>query len=138
LGGHTFSVSATNDQGSSTTETVTYTVIHTSNRFVVTAVHAGRAGVARLRLTLPGPGAVKIAATAWNAAAGGSRQRVVYGFTRVAAHRPGRILIAVVPSAAGRALLRTRGARPVVAFVVSYAPTGARPRAVRLKPVRLG
>lgn len=137
LGTHIFSVSATNDHGASTTETVSYTVIPTSNRFVVTAVRAGRAGVARLRLTLPGPGSVKVAATAWNAARGASRRRVIYGVTRVGARRAGPVLIAVAPSASGRALLRLPGARPVISLQVIYTPTGAKPRAVRLGPLRL-
>jgi hypothetical protein len=137
LGTHSFSVSATNDEGSSTTETVTYGVIPTSNRFVVTAVRAGRSGAARVRVTLPGPGSVKAAATAWNAAPGASRKRIVYAFTRIAARHRGRVVITLVPTAAGRALLRTRGARPVLSVVVAYTPTGARSRVLRLKPFRL-
>jgi hypothetical protein len=137
LGTHTFSVSATNDQGTSTTETVSYAVISTSNRFAVTGVRAGRSGVARVRLRLPGPGSVKVAAIAWNVAPGASRRHVLYGLVRVGARHGGRLVIAVTPSAAGRALLRVRGARPVVSLRVSYTPTGARPRAVHLKPVRL-
>jgi len=137
LGAHTFSVSATNAEGSSTTETVTYKVIHTSNRFLVTAVRAGRSGTARLRLTLPGPGVVKVAATAWDSARGGSRKHIVYGFVRVVARHGGRVRVVLAPSAAGRALLRVRAARPAVSFVVSYTPTGARPRVLRLKPFRL-
>jgi hypothetical protein len=137
LGTHTFSVSATNEQGSSTTETVTYHVIHTSNRFGVTKVRAGRSGTARLRVTLPGPGSVKAVATAWNVAPHASRRRIVYAVTRVVAHRRGRVRLTLVPTAPGRALLRTRGARPVLSVAVAYTPTGAPPRVLRLKPFRL-
>jgi hypothetical protein len=137
LGTHSFSVSATNGEGSSITETVTYNVIHTSNRFFVTAVRAGRSGAARLRVTLPGPGSVKAVATAWNAAPHGSRKRIVYAFTRLAVRRGGRVFITLAPAAAGRALLRIRGARPMLSVVVAYPPTGARSRVLRLKPFLL-
>jgi Big-like domain-containing protein len=137
LGTHTFSVSATNDAGTSTTETVSYSVIPTSNRFTVTGVRAGRSGAARLRLALPGPGSVKVAAIAWNLAPGGSRRHVVYGFVRAQARRGGPMTITVTPNASGRALLRVRGVRPAVSLVVSYAPTGAKGRVVHLKPMRL-
>jgi hypothetical protein len=138
LGRHTFSVSATNAQGDSTTETVSYRVVPTTNRIVVTGLRAGRSGVARLRLTLPGPGALRVIATAWDAAHGRARRHVAYGIAQIRARRGGPLVIAIAPSAAGRSLLHVRGARPVVSLVVTYRPTGAKPRAVRLRPLRLG
>jgi hypothetical protein len=137
LGRHTFSVSATNAQGESTTETVSYRVIPTTSRIVVVGLRAGPSGLARLRLTLPGPGMLRVEATAWDAAHGGPRRHVAYGITRIRARRAGPLVVAVIPSAAGRMLLARRGARPVVSLVVTYTPTGAKPHVVRLKPLRL-
>ena len=137
LGAHPFSVSATNDQGESTTEIVTYKVVPTTNRFVVVGVRATSSGDARLALRLPGPGSVHVVATAWNAAARGSGRHLAYGTVSVGARRGGPLLLVVQPTAAGRALLGAHGARPVIAFTVTYKPTGARPRVVHPKPLRL-
>jgi hypothetical protein len=86
---------------------------------------------------LPGPGALRVTATAWNAAQGASSRRVTYGMAQLRARRGGPLVVAIAPSAAGRALLRVRRARPVVSLVVSYTPTGARPRVMRLRPLPL-
>ena len=137
LGRHAFSVSATNAQGDSTTETVSYRVVPTTNRIAVTGVRARRSGVARLRLTLPGPGALRVIATAWDAARGGPRRHVAYGIAQIRARRGGPLVVAIAPSAAGRSLLHLRGARPVLSLAVTYTPTGAKPHVVRLKPLRL-
>jgi Bacterial Ig domain len=137
LGRHAFSVSATNAQGDSTTETVSYRVVPTTNRILVTGLRAGRSGVARLRLTLPGPGALRVIATAWDAAHGGPRRHVAYGKAHIRVRRGGPLVVAIAPSAAGRSLLHVRGARPVVSLVVTYRPIGAKPRVLRLKPLRL-
>ncbi len=137
LGAHGFSVSATNDQGDSTTEMVTYKVVPTTNRFMVERLRATPSGEARLALKLPGPGAVHVVATAWNAAAGAQGGRLAYGTASAGARRGGPLVLVVEPTAAGRALLRARGARPVIALKVTYAPPGAQPRVVRPKPLHL-
>lgn len=137
LGRHTFSVSATNAQGASTIETVTYGVVPTTNRFAVARVHATPSGAARLALKLPGPGFVRALATAWNAAAGASARHLPYGRASVGARRGGPLSLVVAPTAAGRVLLRTHGARPVLALAVTYTPTGAPPRVIRPRPLRL-
>jgi hypothetical protein len=137
LGAHSFSVSATNDQGESTTETVTYKVVPTTNRFVVVRLRAAASGEARLGLNLPGPGSVRVVATAWNAAAGASGRHLSYGTASQGARRGGPLELVLEPTPAGRALLGTRGARPVIALTVTYKPTGARPRVVRPKPLHL-
>jgi hypothetical protein len=137
LGAHPFSVSATNDQGESTTELVTYKVVPTTNRFVVVRLRATAAGEARLALKLPGPGSVRVLATAWNAAGGAGGRHLTYGTTSIGARRGGSLVLVVEPTAAGRALVRRHGARPVIAFTVTYTPTGARPRVVRPKPLHL-
>lgn len=136
LGVHTFSVSATNDQGESTTETVTYRVVPTTNRFVVVRLRAIPSGEARLALKLPGPGSVRVVATAWDAATA-SRHRLTYGSTTVGARRGGPLLLVLEPTAAGRALLRAHGAQPVIALTVTYRPPGARPRVLHPKPLHL-
>jgi hypothetical protein len=130
LGRHTFTVSATNAEGNSTTEAVTYRVVHTTNHFTVVGLRATRSGAARLALKLPGPGSVRVLARAWNATGRASRHHIAYGTAAVSARRAGALSLVVRPTAAGRALLRTKGARPVIALAVTYKPTGARPRVV--------
>jgi large repetitive protein len=137
LGAHTFSVSGTNDQGESTTEIVTYKVVPTTNRFGLVRLRATASGEARLALQLPGPGSVHVVATAWNAADGASGRHLAYGTVSVGARRGGPLLLLVEPTAAGRALLKAHGARPVIALTVTYTPRGARPRVLRPKPLHL-
>jgi hypothetical protein len=137
LGTHTFTVSATNADGNSTTEAVTYRVVHTTNHFTVVGLSATRSGAARLALKLPGPGSVRVLATAWNTAGRASRRHIAYGTAAVSARRGGALTLVVAPTAAGRVLLRTKGARPVIALAVTYAPTGARPRVVHPALLRL-
>jgi hypothetical protein len=137
LGRHAFSVSATNAQGASTTETVTYSVVPTTNRFAVARIGATPSGAARLALKLPGPGSVRVLATAWNAAAGAAARHVLYGAAHAGARRAGPLSVVVAPTGAGRALLRTRRVRPVIALAVTYTPTGARPRVIHPRPLVL-
>ncbi|HEX3688453.1 MAG TPA: Ig-like domain-containing protein [Solirubrobacteraceae bacterium] len=137
LGTHTFTVSATNADGNSTTEAVTYRVVHTTNHFTVVRLSATPSGAARLALKLPGPGSVRVVATAWNTAGRASRRHIAYGTAAVSARRGGALTLVVAPTAAGRALLRTKGARPVIALAVTYTPTGARPRLVHPARLRL-
>jgi hypothetical protein len=137
LGRHRFSVSAASAQGDSTTEIVTYRVVPTTNRFMVQRLRATTSGEAQLALKLPGPGAVHVVATAWNAAAGASGRRLPYGKASAGARRGGPLLLVVEPTAAGRALLKAHGARPVIALKVTYMPPGAQPRVVRPKPLHL-
>jgi hypothetical protein len=137
LGGHTFSVSATNDQGESTTETVSYKVVPTTNRFVVVRLRATASGEARLALRLPGPGSVRVVATVWNAAAKAPGRHLAYGTASAGARKGGPLALVIEPTAAARALLRSHGAHPVIALTVTYKPPGARARVVRPKPLRL-
>jgi hypothetical protein len=137
LGGHTFSVSATNDQGESTTETVSYKVVPTSNRFVVVRLRATASGEARLALRLPGPGSVHVVATVWNAAAKAPGRHLAYGTASAGARKGGRLALVIEPTAAARALLKTHGAQPVIALTVTYKPPGGRARVVRPEPLRL-
>jgi hypothetical protein len=137
LGRHSFTVSATNAEGNSTTEAVTYKVVHTTNHFAVVGLGATPSGGARLTLKLPGPGSIRVRATAWNTAAGASRRHVAYGTASVSARRGGALSLVIQPTAAGRALVRTKGARPVVALAVTYTPRGARSRVVHPALLRL-
>src|SRR5262249_7072838 len=93
LGPHSFSVSATDAQGQSTTETVTYKVVPTSNRFAVLALRATPSGAARLVVKLPGPGSVRVVATAWDAKNGSARHRLTYGTVTVSARRGGSLVL---------------------------------------------
>jgi hypothetical protein len=138
LGKHLFRAAATDVGGQSASETVTYTVIPTTNRFSVSGVAADDQGVARLTVTLPGPGGLAVVAKAWSAS--GSRTlRRHFAYARVTrtARTAGTLRLSVIPNGRGRALLRAAGAIPVLTLVVTYTPTGAAPRVVRPRPLRL-
>jgi len=138
LGQHSFSVSATDAGGESTTETVTYTVVKTGNHFVIAQLRLAARGVARLLLRLPGPGAVTVSAQAFNARAGGGAGRAfAYGAARLSTHSAGTLAVSVKPNARGRALLRLSGASPVITVAVTYTPTGGRARQERSSPLRV-
>jgi len=55
-------VSATNAEGESSTETVTYRVVSTTNQFTAGQPRADAAGNIHLTLELPGPGAIAVVA----------------------------------------------------------------------------
>jgi hypothetical protein len=138
VGPHSFSVSATDSGGESTTETVTYTVSRTGNHFTISQLRLAGGGVARLRLRLPGPGTVAVDAQAFTAAGGrAGRRRFAYGAARRRAHRGGALTIDVKPNARGRALLHRGGASTVITLAVTYTPTGGRPRRLRAGPLRV-
>ena len=120
LGRHSFSVSATDSGGESTTETVTYTVVRTGNNFTISRLRLATGGVARLMLRLPGPGTVAVSAEAFNAAGGQSAgRRFAYGAARCSARNAGAFAVNVKPNARGRALLRLRRAAPVITLTVT-------------------
>jgi hypothetical protein len=138
LGVHAFSAKATDASGQSSTESITYRVIPTTNRFTVSGVGATGEGVARLTATLPGPGRLAVVADAWSA--GGApalRRHFVYATVGHRARAAGRVRLRVTPDGRGRALLKTAGAVPVLALAVTYTPTGARAHVVRPRALRL-
>jgi hypothetical protein len=132
LGRHSFVVTATDAHGQASNETVRYTVMATTNRFTIGRVTANRQGVAALALKLPGPGAVTVLATAWNATTDAAQavfqSHFVYARSRVSVRAAGATKLALRPNGRGLALLRVPGAEPVVALAVTYTPTGGKPR----------
>ncbi len=138
LGEHRFSVSATDSGGESTTETVSYRVVPTGNRFSVSHLRAAANGVAHLVLRLPGPGTVRVLASAWNG--GGSpafRRHFVYARVRLTPRGAGRLPVSVPPNARGRALVKSPGAVPVIKLTIAYTPTGGRRRVLRPAPLHV-
>jgi hypothetical protein len=49
----------------------------------------------------------------------------------------GALKLSLRPGARGRALLKAPGARPLISLSVTYTPTGAPSRTVRLKPLHV-
>ena len=138
LGTHRFTVTAHDTGGESTSETISYRVVPTTNRFTVSRVKAAASGVIYLTVTVPGPGRIALLADAFNAARGASgplARRFVYAAGSLRIHRGGAVPITIEPGSNGRALVRLKGGAPVVTLTVTYTPTGGRPRVVR--PARL-
>jgi hypothetical protein len=138
LGKHQFSAKATEADGQSTSEIVSYTVIPTTNHFTVSALKADHRGATRVTLKLPGPGTVAAVASAWSTrGAKALRRHFVYARLRRAVRAAGPIKLSLLPNRRGRALVRAAGAKPVISVAVTYTPLGAKPHVVRPKPLRV-
>ncbi len=132
VGRHTFTVTATDVTGQSNSVQLAYNVIGTSSRFAIRRVTVSRRGLATVSLTLPGPGRVSIVATAWERA-----HRLTYGRCTRRVTAAGGLRIGVRPNRRGRALLRARRGRKLLALVVTYTPAGRSPTRLSTRRVRL-
>ncbi len=138
LGVHAFSAKAVDTSGQSSTESITYAVVPTTNRFKVSRMGATGHGVARVTVTLPGPGRLAVVANAWSAGGPAAFQRhFVYASATRRARTAGPLKLAVSPNGRGRALLKAAGAEPILALAITYTPTGATPHVVRPRALRL-
>jgi hypothetical protein len=138
LGRHSFSAKAVDTSGQSSAESITYTVVPTTNRFTVNGLGAAGRGVARVSVTLPGPGRLGVVGDAWSTAGPAAlRRHIVYATVKRHARGAGPLRLSVIPNGRGRALLKAAGAEPVLALAITYTPTGAAPHVVRPKALRL-
>jgi hypothetical protein len=138
LGKHLFTVKATDANGQSTAEIVSYAVVPTTNRFSLSGLKADVHGVTQLVVKLPGPGVIAVQASAWSA--GGPRalrRHFTYAGLRRNAKAAGAMKLSLKPGARGRTLLKASGAKPVISLSVTYTPVGAKPHTVRPKPLSI-
>jgi len=128
-----------------TQATVPPTVVVVSNAFSIAHVRAGKNGVVRFSLTLPGPGTLDILETAADslakrAAAGllkpGAGQ-FSFGSQTLAAHGKGTIAVTVKPDARGRRALRSHR-HITIDLRIEYAPTGGMPSTHNIRRLRVG
>jgi hypothetical protein len=138
LGRHSFTVTGADRSGESTSETIIYTVVPTTNHFTAGRARVRRGGVIRDSLRLPGPGTVVLLVRAWNGAKGGRMGRAfTAGRRRVTVRRGGISNLGLSLNRSGRRLLHLAGAAPRAQLLLIYTPVGARPRRELIRLRRL-
>lgn len=121
-GPHTFTVTATSNDGGSATDIVFYSVAP-DNRFSVAKPRVGSGGTVAFALTVPGPGRIDVVETV-------SGTKLVFARGTATARRSGTVRLRLRPTAQGReAMKRRRNLRLVV--IVGYTPTGGSRRTTR-------
>jgi hypothetical protein len=138
LGEREFTATATDATGQSTTVTVPYFVVPTTNHFTLTQVAANHGGVIRLSLKLPGPGEVNAVATEVPGGAHAAANKPsVYARLRIAAKRAGAQTFTMKPDGRARAHISNAGSTRLVSVAITYTPTGGKPHELRSKVVRI-
>jgi hypothetical protein len=138
LGKRTFTATATDATGQSTSLSVPYVVVPTTNHFTIRHVAASSRGLISLALNLPGPGKIGAVATGVRGGSHAARTtRFVYARVSAAATRAGARTITMKPDGQARALISTVGATRLVSVAITYTPTGGKPHELRSKVVRI-
>jgi uncharacterized repeat protein (TIGR01451 family) len=126
-GPHTFTVTATSEDGQVVTDTVSYKV-RPDNRFTVSRVKAHRNGSVTFKLKLPGPGKIQV-----RELASGS----TFGEKAVRLGRAGTITITVPPGRHGKALVASKPSKLVIQAQITFTPKGGVARKLTIRDVRV-
>jgi hypothetical protein len=137
-GAHSFTVTATSEDGQSTTDTVRYRVMLPSNRLVARPrLKPHSDGTFVVTVKVPGPGRVDILVTAWNNNLAHISQllqpaphRFVFARAHAISGRAKTIQIVVRPNAKGRRLVNHPRYRITLRLWVTYTPAGGRARSI--------
>jgi hypothetical protein len=129
LGPHTFSATAVDRDGISTTKTARYTVVYPDNRFELAGISSAPDGALRIEVDLPGPGTMRIRATTRRASTEHGHRAARRGEPFVFARRDAkagsaRVLdLGVKPTARGERLLQHQRRRIFLKIACTYTPT---------------
>ena len=128
-GAHTFTVTATSDDGQVVSDTVNYTV-RPNNKFVVSHIQAHVGGSVSIQIAVPGPGKIQLLESAPNAhtakvparlSAGSGR--FVFASKTIKVNAARTIHVTLTPDAKGANLLQAQS-KAVIRLLTAYTPTG--------------
>jgi hypothetical protein len=145
LGTFTYRVSATSQDGQSTSSTISYRVTLPSNRLVARPrLKPHSDGTFIVTVKVPGPGRVDILVTAWNnnvARVTGLLQpapgRFVFACAHATASTAKTLKVVVHPNGKGRRLANHHRYRVTLRLWVTYTPTGGKSRSIGYYGLRL-